>query len=316
MNRPNSHSRIDVRGARSAAELLQLAGPDFSFAVEMRPALVRVNDGAEYIEAPAQVVVRVDTQEAISVVGKRYEPAQVQAFVGPLDELLRDGQLQAVSATTFDRGLHRAIELQLPKPIVLPGPNGTEDVLLRRVVWRDTLDGTARLQLADTLMRRWCSNGAAHIIGMQAAAYRHTAKQMLEAANILDGIEASMRRFELVEANAQRLLATSFAAAQMAQVAERLYPADETGEVTSRSEKARVELLRLFGAGTGTFGATAWDALNAATEWATHQRPVRNGQPALARLKSIWLGDSQVQAASKAIIELSGLTVDDDGAIQ
>jgi phage/plasmid-like protein (TIGR03299 family) len=312
------HTRVDVRGAESADELLARAGSDFGFRVEARPAYFHTDlDVGEdaFREAPAQVIVRADTQEALSVVGPTYVPAQVRDFLAPLDPLIRERQLVPVSVANFDRGLSQVVELQLPRPIVLPGPNGTEDVLFLRVLYRNSHDGSSRLAFLDSLLRQWCKNGATHVIGMMGAFFKHTAAKMAEAVDLAPAVLDAHERFRLVEANAQRLLATPFSRGDMATVAERLYPAREEGEVSPRAEKARDAIVELFDNGQATFGRTAWDAFNAVTEWSTHHRPVRSNQPQLARLRAVWNGDAQLDAALRAIADVTGMTVTKEGAL-
>ena len=300
--------RVDVRGARSTDELLAAAGPQFNFAVEARPALFA--DGLGGVrEGVGQMIVRTDTLQPLALVGDRYVPAQVQDFVAPLDRFLRDGLLIPVSASVFDFGLTRAIELQLPQPIVLPGPSGTEDVLLRRVIWRDNLDGSASAALIDSLLRRWCANGAAHVLGMLSQTFRHTLNRMAELRDLcLDGaVTAATERFARVETNARRLLAAPFTVGEMLTVARELYPDTEAGTATVYAGKARMAMVELFQRGAGNVGATAWDAANAVTEWSTHHRPVRGQDPKLSRLRAIWLGDAQAQRGIEAVARVAGV---------
>lgn len=315
-SRFNRHSRRDVRKAASVDELLHLAGPDFGFRVEARPAHFLRPDGSP-VEAPGQVIVRTDTEEALSLVGEKYVPAQVTDFLAPLDSFLRSGELVAVSATSFDRGLTQAIELQLPRPIVLPGPNGTEDVLLRRVLWKNSHDGSSRLSLVDSLLRQWCKNGATHVIGMMGAYFRHTARKIAEALDLREAIAASQHRFELVEHNAQRLLATPFTRGQMSEASELLFPAGEEGNVSGQAQRARDLVVELFSRGTAVQARSAWDAFNAVTEYATHARPVRaqGEQATLSRLRSIWQGDDTVDRGMTAIAHAAGLHVAPSGEL-
>lgn len=312
------HSRFDVRFATSSADLLEKAGPNFAFAVDTRPAFFNDADGVAH-EAPAQVVYRTDTREALSVVGLEYTPAQVNDFLAPLDPFIRNGTLVPVSVGVFDRGLVRAVELQLPEPMVLPGPNGTEDVLVRRVLWRDSLDGRSRLSLTDLLMRRWCKNGAAEVLGMLGSYFKHTSKKMEEARDLcLSGaIADASSRFALVEANARKLLATSFVRGQMHEVVEELYPAKDNGEgeVSVRAMNARSAIIEMFENGKGNFGRTAWDAVNAVTEYATHGRSVQGRDAAVARLRNIWMGDDFTARGVAAVAKSAGFTVAKDGAL-
>lgn len=309
------HSHYAIESAGSVAELLQAAGPDFAFEVETRPALYRTDerqsDGAgapDVAKAPAQVVVRRDTGEALAVVGPRYVPAQVRSFLAPLDPYIRDGSLRPVAAYSFDRGLTQVVELELQGAIELPGMDGLVDKLRRRLLWKNSHDGSGALSLADELVRLICTNGLTENLGLSHATFRHTRLAIGEALDLGEAFARSQDRFATFERKAHALLETPFSRPQMDEVAERIWPAGEEGEVSDAAEKARAHLAHLFTHGVGNSGVNAWDAVNAVTEYTTHHRPVRSGVT-LSRLKSLWFGDGLAKRASDAVLEVAGIVL-------
>lgn len=305
MTTAKQHEKFDVSECKTAKEVLSKTG--FDFRVALVPASY-VNPITKKVEATPsnRVVVRTDTGEALAVVGERYTPVQAEDFLGRLDPVIKDHRLKFKSAALFDRGRVMVVEAELPNPIRLPAPNGKkDDVLLRRVLWRNSHDGTQQVNLQDFLLRQWCTNGATHILGMSSTAVRHTAAAEAKLTAASDAVARSISRFNLVEKQAQRLIKTPFTEQQMERVAARLYPGGDADETSARTLNARAALLELYRNGQGTFGRSAWDAVNALTEWSTHHRPVRQGPSSeLSRLRTMWtVGDIRVREGYNAILE-------------
>lgn len=301
-------TRYDLRDCKTTSDVLAKA--NLSYRVRLAPAyyINTVTGKQEKIETGHQSVIREDTGEAIAVVGSRYCPIQTTDFLEALNPVVESGLLKFVSALSVDNGRSVVVEAQLPEPIVLKAPNGKEDVLLRRVLYRNTYDGTRPQALQDYLLRQWCKNGATHMLGMTSHIIRHTASAEGKFGQVLKAVDASLKRFETVATNAKMLSAAPFTIKQMTEVADRLFPTAPGKEPTTRTEKARAALVELFHNGQGTFGKTAWDALNAVTEWNTHQRPVRgDANKDVARLRSLWDGLDQSRPGYDAVCDLAGV---------
>jgi phage/plasmid-like protein (TIGR03299 family) len=301
--------RVDVRDCKTGRDVLAKAG--FDFKVGLRDAYHLDRRGnPQKVETGHRVVVREDTGQALSVVGSRFVPVQSEDFVSRLDPVVRSQHLTFVSAAFFDHGRVMVVEAQLPKPIVLRAPDGKDDVILRRVLWKNAHDGTQQVSLEDYLLRQWCTNGATRILGKESYFIRHTSSAQARMSEAAAAVQSSLVRFDVVEKNAQLLAKTPFAAKQMERVAARMYPSPRAEEdVMLRTKTQRAELVALFKEpGRGTFGRTAWDAVNALTAWGTHERRVRDAEgKELSRLRSMWLGNHQVRAGYAYVLEEAGV---------
>ncbi len=302
---PSSESRAtryDISDCRTTRDVLEKAGLNYTVALTPLTHTNPRTGRPERVETGHRAVVREDTGEAIAVVGSRYTPIQTVDFLTRLQPVLDTGTLKLRSALSIDSGRAVIIEAQLPKPIVVKAPGGKDDVLLRRVLYSNTYDGTQPMTLKDYMLRQWCTNGATHILGMESYTLRHTSSAEFKAKQMASAVEASLNRFQLVEATVRRFLATPFSAKQMERVAARLYPVPDGSDVPTKTANAREALQGLFRAGQGTFGRTAWDAVNAVTEWNTHHRPVRGDEnKELARLRATWLGLDQTRPGFEAV---------------
>lgn len=296
-------TRTDLRNCRDSHDVLDAAGLNYKVSLEPIYA-ANLKGEMGRIETGHRAVVRNDTGETIAIVGSRYTPTQTSDFVGQLDALVREGALRYVSAMSVDHGRVVVLELQLPQPIVLKAPNGKDDVLLRRVLYRNSYDGTQPITLADYLLRQWCTNGATHILGMESHTLRHTASVEWRIPEIAGAVASSVNRFEEVAERAKLLTRVPFTVTDMEGVAERLFPAPEESEASVRKQNLRGELIKLFSAGQGNFGRSAWDAVNAITEWNTHHRNVRgsDNERAIARLRATFMGLDQSHNGYESIM--------------
>jgi phage/plasmid-like protein (TIGR03299 family) len=295
--------RTDIRDCKTTGEVLEKAGLNYN--VDLAPLFSANPRTGQMVKVDTghRSVIRRDTGETIAVVGSRYTPIQTADFMARLAPIVDAGTLKFVSALSIDSGRAIVIEAQLPKPIVVKAPNGKEDVLLRRLLYNNTYDGTKPMTLSDSMLRQWCTNGATSILGMESYSLRHTSSSEYKAKEIVEAVGASLTRFQNVEANVRRLLATPFTMKQMLGVADRLYPVAEGAEVPTKTGNARDAIVNLFGNGQGTFGRSAWDAVNAITEWNTHHRPVRGDEnKELARLRATWMGLDQTRSGYDAVL--------------
>lgn len=293
-------NRVELKGAKNGDDILAMAGLDYK--VETVPLFTQsgpVNTGH-------RAVVRTDTGEALGVVGSKYVPVQTVDFVRAIEPVVKEHHLKYVSVFTIDAGRTVAIELELPEPLVLRRADGQEDVLRRRVTYRNSHDGSSQLSLMDLLLRQWCTNGATKILGMQGEHIRHTSGALIKVPLLTAGVGRSIARGAEVAANAQRLIAAPFSREQMEALAVHVFPAKDEERVSYQTGMNRYRMVELYERGQGNIGRTAWDALNAATEYATHHKTVRSvdAEPGTTRLKNIMLnGDPIVDVAYQFIEE-------------
>lgn len=84
------------------------------------------------------------------------------------------------------------------------------------------------------------------------------------------------------------LAETPMSGGEMAKLTETLFPADkETGKLSKRTQHIREAVEGAFYSSAGNAGQTRWDALNAVTYYADHERNTRNGSN---RMESAILG--------------------------
>lgn len=166
------------------------------------------------------------------------------------------------------------------------------DVLQKRVTAHTSFDGSSSTILKTELLRVWCNNGCATWTDDQVIKVRHTRNQraiMSEALSQATGME---QVFSKIENDINHLDSVNVTRGQMRKMANIYFKIDgkHDDDIATKSKNGRDRMLSQFHHETlGTFGETAWDAMNAYTAYMTHDRPTRNTKGA-SKEENQWRG--------------------------
>jgi phage/plasmid-like protein (TIGR03299 family) len=268
--------------------------------------------------ADKKALVRGDTGEYLSIVGKGYEVVQFSDVARTLVEAA--GNVKAVfttAGTLGPVGIRGWLLGELPDPIKV---KGDPSAIRKYVLGTTGHDGVTAVVIKNVAARVVCANTLGVALGERGGAtwrIQHTAnaKQRLDnAGKAFRRIAESYVRFGEL---ANVLAVTPFTDQQMKSTIDRVMPVPEDDRDHERLEAERAKVLRLFETAVGIerVRGTAWAALQGWTEYADHHRPVRDTgreDPRRARLASIWMGraagmkqEALAAIADEAHIELA-----------
>ena len=282
----NSGFLADVRGeGLLAGDVLQQAGLDWD--VETRQSYYQVTDdfyNVSMAPAPGSFhVVRTDTQASLGDVTSKYQPIQNRDALSLLDEVMLAGDEEVIYESAGCAKGGKVVWIQAldrgGRTDIVPGdPVDSTQIVLKRH------DGKGSIVLFQAMDRIVCSNVLPSILksGGCELRIRHTRSAMdrIEQAKRL--MHASRRQHAQQVAMAKGLARTQMTTKSMEDFLDVVAPLGLTadGEVSTRSRNIRDNVLYLFENGKGQdipgVRGTAWAALNAVTEYATHGRHGHN----------------------------------------
>jgi len=242
-----------------------------------------------------KALVRADTHDVLAVVGSRYEVVQAADVAKTLVEAASGVKAIFHTAGTLGPTGSRFWLLgELPEPIRV---RGDASLIRRYLLGTSAHDGSSPVTILNAATRVACANTLGTALGEKTKArwnirYTRSAPERLQgAARCFKELVEGYRQFEDL---ANVLATTRFTDAQLARAVDQVLPVPQDDRDHKRLEANRGKVIELFEAGRGMSGirCTGWAAFQAFTEFADHHRPLRggDGQPAAARLESIWLG--------------------------
>jgi phage/plasmid-like protein (TIGR03299 family) len=275
----------------TAEEAIRAAGLDYI--VELAPLVTM--DGLDVPQRKA--VVRYDTQEVLGVVGCNYQPIQNTQAFGLMDAIVADGGLRYHTAGALGRGERVFLFAKLPGHICV---KDSDDLVDRYLLLSNSHDGSAALRIYFTPIRVVCSNTLAMAERRsrgQGVSIMHKGDLAAKIKQAQQTLGLAHRYFDDAAAKINRLASYYPSQAELRAYFKALYPDPDEGKDSTRTEKVREELQRLFEEGRGhddpAIKGTAWAPFNAVTEYIDHRRPTRGTherERASNRLSSIWFG--------------------------
>lgn len=300
---------VQLSARASYEEIVQAAG--FYEAVEkdiyLPPLRTPVPD--------RKALVRGDTGEYLSVVGKGYEVVQFAAVARTLVEAAGDVKAVFTTAGTLGPvGIKGWLLGELPDPINV---KGDPSPIRKYVLGTTGHDGVTAVVIKNVATRVVCANTLGVALGERGGAtwrIQHTAnaKQRLdEAGRAFRRLAESYVRFGEL---ANLMAITPFTDQQLLATIDRVLPVPKDDRDHGRLEAERGKVVQLFETAVGIerMRGTAWAAFQGWTEYADHHRVLRDTgreDPRRARLASIWMGRAAglKQAALVAITEEAGI---------
>jgi phage/plasmid-like protein (TIGR03299 family) len=285
----------------TAAEAIQAAGLDFT--VQM------MSLRTEHADIPVErhfATVRMDSFQALGVVGARYTPIQNKDAFFMFDALVGEGEAIYHTAGALGKGERIWLLAKLPDYIRV---NGT-DIVEKYLLLTNSHDGSEVVRVKLTPIRVVCDNTLAAALegAEQEVRIRHTAnaqiklKQAHEILGLSNWLYAELDR--IFNGMSKRKLTGE----EMKGYVRAVFP--EPPRVYHRSQAPRIHEkvteLAETGAGAELARGTLWGAYNAVTEFVDHCRLSRADDS--ARLKSMWFGSGErikKQAFKVAVVMLN-----------
>lgn len=307
---------ITVSEAVESTQAIRLAALDWR--VEQWPVSAHAPDGWGTITAKEHVAnVRTDTRAVLGVVGKRYQPFQNAEAFAFADSIVGEGHAKYETAGSLRGGRRVWMLLKLPQEIY----GGPEDQILPYMLLFNSHDGSSCLRALLTTVRVVCANTlrlAMRGHDREGVSLRHRGDlhgRVEEARRTLGLVQ---KRLNVFEREVGVLRSVPMTGGRLQRYFDSLLP-PLAATASDRERKNRLAALDQLNGNfenplntlTGMRG-TLWAALNAATEYADHQRRVRGNtdrQRRENRLDSIWFGSAAdfKQSAWHGALEMAGL---------
>ena len=278
-----------------SAEALKLAGLDW--AVELRDVFAKIPGlpEASVLIDDKKAVVRVSDNAIFGIVGDGYAPIQNTRAFEFMDAIIGPDKAWYHTAGALKGGRHVWVLVEIPGQITVNG----NDVSKKFILLSTSHDGTRALQAMFVSIRVVCANtlsaalqGAKNIVTV-----RHTKNHEVKLGEAIRILTAANKWFEAFQQDATMLSEAEFTANKMQVLSEYMFPSEETDpeKIPTQTITGRETLVKLFSSGMGNHGKTAWDGLNACTEYADHHRSTRGQNDAdrkSNRLDSVWFGSA------------------------
>jgi len=264
---------IKLAAGLSASEAFESLGMGWKTGLFEMPNLT-LDDGRVVSLPEHRVHVRMDTAEALGVVGKDYRPISNQEMAKFADMLAgEDKAIHVETGGSLRKGKRVFVLVKLPEDTFVT----EDDVLNNYVCISNGHDGISSFNVYHTPIRVVCANTLrASEVSMKGARFAHTGDitEKIELARAALGIVVS--RSESFAEQARKLAQVSLTEAKISGYFDNVYAAT-FGE--DMSEKHTTEVLGMWGDNmtipnnsVKSTQGTAWQAYNAVTYWHDHQR--------------------------------------------
>jgi|ETNvirnome_2_300_1030623.scaffolds.fasta_scaffold01603_5 phage/plasmid-like protein (TIGR03299 family) len=240
----------------------------------------------------------IDGTGILGYVGNRYTIVQPKAAFDFADILDREGEVDIETMGHFGGGSTMWVLARVPEGAFEAKPG---DEVVPYFLFRNSFDGSSGVVGGLVSTRVVCWNTLAHATKEAKGSavgfnLRHTAsvEDKLEAAR--KAIARAAQAHKEFGTFAQRLAQAGMSSAQWSDFSLALVPDPvKEGASNAKADNIRGRMTELFLSGRGNQGKTAWDALNAVTEWANYAASARNQE---SRLKSLWFGANGKRATN------------------
>jgi len=266
-----------VQGALTAEAALAQAKLNW----EVTKKRIRVADGKSFPDHFG--IVRADTGEPLGIVGTRYTPIQNVDGLNILDPVIGDDAVYE-TAGSLRNGKIVWFLASLKKEYFLSGKN---DGLKQYFLVYLSHDGTKPVSVRFVSTRVVCMNTLSAALGeaKSMVVIRHTKnfKDKLEQAHRIVGLaDKHAQEFQKVYNQLQSVKMSEGDAKKFVEV----WMPGEGKRVTN----TRTKVFELFRNGIGNEGKTRADALNAVTQFLSHEKPVRAKRAAESRFETNMIG--------------------------
>jgi len=270
----------------TAAEAIKAAGLDFS--VQLMPLKT------EHAEIPIErhfATVRMDTFQALGVVGSRYVPIQNKDAFTMFDALVGEGEAIYHTAGALGKGERIWLLAKLPDYIRVNG----NDIVEKYLLLTNSHDGSEVVRVKLTPIRVVCENTlTAALQGTeQEVRIRHTSNAQVKLKEAHEILGLSNWLYTELDRIFNQMSGRKVTGKEMEDYVKAIFPEPPRVEYRSHAAKIHEKIAELSetGAGADLANGTLWGAYNAVTEYVDHCRLSKADDS--ARLKSIWFGSGE-----------------------
>jgi phage/plasmid-like protein (TIGR03299 family) len=270
----------------TAAEAIQAAGLDFRVSkIPLKTA---------HAEIPVEnhfATVRMDTFQALGVVGARYVTIQNSEAFTMFDALVGEGEAIYHSAGALGKGERIWLLAKLPDYIRVNG----NDIVQKYLLLTNSHDGSEVVRVKLTPIRVVCENTlTAALEGTeQEVRIRHTSNAQVKLKEAHQILGLTNWLYAELDRIFNQMSARKVTGKEMKDYARMIFPEPSLINQRSHATKIHEKIVELSetGAGVELAKGTVWGAYNAVTEFVDHCRLSKADDS--ARLKSMWFGSGE-----------------------
>lgn len=270
----------------TAAEAIRAAGLDFSVQL--------MSLKTEHAGIPVErhfATVRMDTFQALGVVGSRYVPIQNREAFTMFDALVAEGEAIYHTAGVLGRGERIWLLAKLPDYIRVNG----NDIVEKYLLLTNSHDGSEVVRVKMTPIRVVCENTLTSALdgAEQEVRIRHTANAQVQLKRAHEILGLSNQFYLELDRIFNGMSMRRLGNVEMGEYVRAVFPEAPSDTRRSRVSKIHEKVVELSetGAGADSSRGTLWGAYNAVTEYVDHWRLSRVNES--ARLKSMWFGSGE-----------------------
>lgn len=313
-----------VQGARDRTEAQSISRLDWEVKKIQLFARYGNPDSPKFKPIPAWGIFRMDNGDFLSSVGASYKPVQNDALFDMVDALIGvEGGAHYESAGVLGRGEKVWVAARMPYDFNVDGQDAHRTYLLGTT----SHDGSSSTIWKEVVERVVCANtlGAALSENGTSLKVRHTASADVKIEQAKKFLGQAAKTAQEVCERLTHLSHKMLDKETYIRVMDRLFPKPKTKgengesvqESTARRDNVLLEIAKLFEHNDGDafpdFRGTAFNLLNAVTEYTDHVRGVRitearghNDEQRARRENAIWgTGDALKSQAMEIIMEES-----------
>jgi phage/plasmid-like protein (TIGR03299 family) len=284
---------VKLDSPATAAEAIASAGLDwdvitrFVYSRNIHGEFVKIED--------KRAIVRADTEEVFTIMGKGYQPVQnVEAF-SFFDKVIAQGEAVYHTAGSLFGGKRIWILAKLPEDItIIPG-----DTIQPYILLSNSHDGSQALRMQITPIRVVCWNTLSVTLNARGAFFaKHTKNIMQRASEAREMLGLAQAYYEMFARTVDKLVNTRMTVLDQQRYFQEVYKfnADKPyADQDNRIVKAYESTLDLLNHPTNLIDGiqgTAWAAFNAVTYYVDHEKVIRGSLDRRddSRLDGSWFG--------------------------
>jgi phage/plasmid-like protein (TIGR03299 family) len=292
-----------------AHEALTLAGADY--VCGLKPVYIQA-PSASGLEAPVSIVkqvprkfavVRLDTDEPLSIVGATYNIFQNSQVADFGEAVLDTGEPDIETAGVLQGGLKVFFSFELPKTIKVEGDDG--DIQLYLVVMNGH-DGNTPLTAVITPVRVVCYNTLRLAVTRAQSKFviRHTINMEGRVAQAKTALRIAYEYGDALGRVASDLIQAPVSPVQGLRILDTVFPLPKDATEKQKDTRTALKVQEVWSESPNLANIrhTGWGLVNAITEYQDWAYPYRNGKVATAEerrfLQTLARGESD--PASKA----------------
>lgn len=263
-----------VKEALTAEQAIELGG--LNYEVVKSPLMTEMG-GQKIIVPDSFATLRTDTNQALGVVGNRYEIVQNKDAFTFFDAIVGQGQAIFETAGALGKGERIFITAKMPEYIRIAG---TDDLTEVYVILTNTHDGSGSVIAAITPIRIVCSNtlraGLKGAINKVAIKHTTNAERNLCHAHKLLGISNEYIKQMNQAVNALALKKVNDT--QVKALIENLFQTQTKDSTRSKNIQEAVFESYYTGIGQERIVGTAWGVFNGITHYLSHVKEFKSSE--------------------------------------